>query len=173
MFALANPELLAMLVDVFCQALKEAYEQVNISAIDDMARRIIKVLVGLASKLGQPADALVAQRPQGRPVDRALLNERIAHPLELAVALVPRLARRVLALAVAHDVVGVHGRRAQLGERRPAPRLPALPPRAVPLDRLGIAVVGERRLAEEGRGRGELRVGRQERWQGIEVVEHA
>jgi CRP-like cAMP-binding protein len=56
---LTKPELIALLVDVFCRALKEAYEQVNTLAIDDTIRRLKKVLVGLATKIGRHSGSLV------------------------------------------------------------------------------------------------------------------
>jgi len=56
---LTKPELVALLVDVFCRALKEAYEQVNTLAIDDTVRRLKKVLVGLATKIGRRSGSLV------------------------------------------------------------------------------------------------------------------
>lgn len=48
-----QPDLLARLVDVFCRALNEAYAQVNTLAVDDMAHRLAKVLLKLATKIGQ------------------------------------------------------------------------------------------------------------------------
>jgi CRP-like cAMP-binding protein len=47
-----HPELLARLVDVFCQALKEAYSQVNAMAVDDLLHRLVNVLLRLARKVG-------------------------------------------------------------------------------------------------------------------------
>jgi CRP-like cAMP-binding protein len=46
-------------VDVFCRALKEAYAQVNSMALDDTVQRLIKVLIGLATKIGQRSGSLV------------------------------------------------------------------------------------------------------------------
>lgn len=57
--ASTNPGMLATLLDVFCQALKEAYEQVNTLVIDDMVRRLVKVLAGLAMRVGRRADTFV------------------------------------------------------------------------------------------------------------------
>jgi CRP/FNR family transcriptional regulator, cyclic AMP receptor protein len=54
-----RPDLIPLLVDVFCQALKEAYAQVNTLATDDTVHRLIKVLIGLATKLGQRSGPLV------------------------------------------------------------------------------------------------------------------
>lgn len=50
----ANPDLLRKLLELFCQSLAEAYQQVNRLALDDTSRRLTKVLLGLASKLGRP-----------------------------------------------------------------------------------------------------------------------
>lgn len=56
---LQQPGLAAVLVDVFCRALKEAYAQVNSMALDDTVHRLIKVLSGLATKIGQRSGSLV------------------------------------------------------------------------------------------------------------------
>ena len=56
---LKQPELIAVLVDVFCRALKEAYAQVNSLAIDDTVNRLIKVLLGLATKIGRRSGSVV------------------------------------------------------------------------------------------------------------------
>lgn len=56
---LTKPVLIAVLVDVLCRALKEAYEQVNTLAIDDTVNRLIKVLVSLAARIGQRSGSLV------------------------------------------------------------------------------------------------------------------
>ncbi len=56
---LKKPDLIAVMVDVFCRALKEAYSQVNTLAIDDTVHRLIKVLIGLATKLGKRSGSLV------------------------------------------------------------------------------------------------------------------
>ena len=56
---LKKPDLIAVLVDVLCRALKEAYAQVNTLAIDDTVHRLIKVLIGLATKLGRQSGSLV------------------------------------------------------------------------------------------------------------------
>jgi CRP-like cAMP-binding protein len=56
---LEQPDLIAVMVDVFCRALKEAYSQVNALAMDSTVHRLIKVLVGLATKLGKPSGSLV------------------------------------------------------------------------------------------------------------------
>ena len=50
-----RPDLLARLVDVFCQALTEAYAQVNTLAVDDTGTRLAKLLLKLAAKIGQQA----------------------------------------------------------------------------------------------------------------------
>jgi CRP-like cAMP-binding protein len=50
-----RPDLLARLVDVFCHALREAYAQVGVLAVDDTAHRLAKVLLKLAAKIGRQA----------------------------------------------------------------------------------------------------------------------
>jgi CRP/FNR family cyclic AMP-dependent transcriptional regulator len=47
-----QPEMLNRLVEFLCQALAEAYEQVNALAVDDIRHRLAKVLIGLADKIG-------------------------------------------------------------------------------------------------------------------------
>jgi len=47
-----QPELLTRLVGLFCQALKEAYAQVNTLAVDDTLRRLVNVLLKLGEKIG-------------------------------------------------------------------------------------------------------------------------
>jgi CRP/FNR family transcriptional regulator, cyclic AMP receptor protein len=54
-----QPNLLAQLVEVFCQALVEAYEQVNSLAVDDTVHRLVKVLLRLARKLGNRSGQVV------------------------------------------------------------------------------------------------------------------
>lgn len=54
-----NPELLRGLVEVFCDSLSDAYEQVNKLALDDTLLRLVKVLLELAAKLGRPAGKAV------------------------------------------------------------------------------------------------------------------
>lgn len=56
---LKNPGLMAMLIEVFCRALKEAYEQVNTLAMDDTIRRLVKVLISLATKIGRRSGTLM------------------------------------------------------------------------------------------------------------------
>jgi CRP-like cAMP-binding protein len=56
---LARPGLVAVLVDFFCRALNEAYAQVNTLALDDTVHRLAKVLVGLATRIGQRSGSLV------------------------------------------------------------------------------------------------------------------
>jgi CRP/FNR family transcriptional regulator, cyclic AMP receptor protein len=48
-----QPDLLDRLVKLFCRALTEAYEQVNILAVDDIVHRLVKALLRLAAKIGQ------------------------------------------------------------------------------------------------------------------------
>ena len=56
---LKKPDMIAVLMNVFCRALKEAYSQVNALAVEDTIHRLVKILIGLAAKLGQPAGSLV------------------------------------------------------------------------------------------------------------------
>ena len=56
---LKNPDLVAVLVEVFCRALKEAYAQANSLAIDDTVHRLIKVLISLATKIGRRSGSVV------------------------------------------------------------------------------------------------------------------
>jgi CRP/FNR family transcriptional regulator, cyclic AMP receptor protein len=48
----SQPEMVGRLVEFLCQALAEAYEQVNALAMDDILHRLAKVLIGLAGKIG-------------------------------------------------------------------------------------------------------------------------
>jgi CRP/FNR family cyclic AMP-dependent transcriptional regulator len=48
----SQPEMVGRLVEFLCQALAEAYEQVNTLALDDILHRLAKVLIGLAGKIG-------------------------------------------------------------------------------------------------------------------------
>jgi CRP/FNR family cyclic AMP-dependent transcriptional regulator len=54
-----KPELISVLIDVFSKSLKEAYSQVNMLALDDTVHRLIKILVGLATRIGRPSGSLV------------------------------------------------------------------------------------------------------------------
>jgi CRP/FNR family transcriptional regulator, cyclic AMP receptor protein len=54
-----QPDLLDRLVDLFCRALTDAYEQVNILAADDTVHRLVKALLRLAAKIGHPSGHLV------------------------------------------------------------------------------------------------------------------
>ena len=47
-----QPEMVGRLIEFLCQALTEAYEQVNALALDDILCRLAKVLIGLAGKIG-------------------------------------------------------------------------------------------------------------------------
>jgi len=49
----ANPEFVPILLGAFCQALKEAYAQVNTLALDDTIHRVITILIGLGTRIGQ------------------------------------------------------------------------------------------------------------------------
>jgi CRP-like cAMP-binding protein len=48
---LKKPELVAVLVDVFCRALKQDYLHVNILSMDETIQRLMEMLNGLASKI--------------------------------------------------------------------------------------------------------------------------
>ena len=54
-----KPDLIAMLVDIFCRAFKEAHVEVNSLDTHDMVHRLSKVLLGLAPKIGRPSGSLV------------------------------------------------------------------------------------------------------------------
>jgi CRP-like cAMP-binding protein len=56
---LNQPHLISILIDVLCRALKEAYAQVNSLAVDDTVQRLVKVLIGLATKIGRRSGHLV------------------------------------------------------------------------------------------------------------------
>lgn len=51
--------LLDRLVELFCKALTEAYEQVNILAVDGTLHRLIKALLRLAAKIGHRSGQMV------------------------------------------------------------------------------------------------------------------
>ena len=48
----------AALIDIFCGALKEAYSQITTLSTDDTMKRLARVLLNLAKKIGQPAATL-------------------------------------------------------------------------------------------------------------------
>jgi CRP/FNR family transcriptional regulator, cyclic AMP receptor protein len=50
-----HPNLFGKLVEIFCDCLADAYEQINTMALHDSARRLARVLVGLAAKIGRPS----------------------------------------------------------------------------------------------------------------------
>jgi CRP-like cAMP-binding protein len=54
-----RPDLLDPLVEVLCQALTEAYDQVTTLAVDDTVHRLVKALLRLAAKLGHPSGQVV------------------------------------------------------------------------------------------------------------------
>jgi CRP/FNR family transcriptional regulator, cyclic AMP receptor protein len=54
-----KPGLILVLVEVFSRALKEAYSQLNSLALDDTVHRLIRVLIGLAHKIGRRSGSLV------------------------------------------------------------------------------------------------------------------
>jgi CRP/FNR family cyclic AMP-dependent transcriptional regulator len=47
-----QPEMFERLLEFLCDALTEAYEQVNALALDDILQRLARVLIGLAEKIG-------------------------------------------------------------------------------------------------------------------------
>lgn len=51
--------LLDRLMELFCRALTEAYEQVNILAVDDTVHRLAKALLRLATKIGHRSGQMV------------------------------------------------------------------------------------------------------------------
>ncbi len=48
-----HPDFLGKLIEIFCDCLADAYEQINTLAFHDIARRLNHVLLGLASKIGR------------------------------------------------------------------------------------------------------------------------
>ncbi len=54
-----QPILLQRLVEVFCQALSEAYAQVNTLAADDIPHRLCNILLKLAAKIGKRSGPMV------------------------------------------------------------------------------------------------------------------
>jgi len=52
-------DLVDRLVELFCRALTEAYEQVNILAVDDTVHRVVKALLRLAAKIGHRSGEMV------------------------------------------------------------------------------------------------------------------
>ncbi len=54
-----KPDMIAVMMNVFCRALKEAYAQVNTLAVEDTIHRLVKILIGVAAKLGQPSGPFV------------------------------------------------------------------------------------------------------------------
>jgi CRP-like cAMP-binding protein len=54
-----QPDLLDRLVEGFCRALTEAYEQVNTLAVDDIVHRLVKALLRLAVNIGQRSGHMV------------------------------------------------------------------------------------------------------------------
>lgn len=56
---MTNPDAMAILMTVLCEALKGAYSQISSFAVDNTAMRLTKVLVMLTRKIGRPADSMV------------------------------------------------------------------------------------------------------------------
>jgi len=54
-----QPYLMDRLVEGFCRALTEAYEQVNTLAVDDTVHRLVKALLRLAANIGQRSGQMV------------------------------------------------------------------------------------------------------------------
>lgn len=54
-----RPDLLCLLLEVFCGALREAYEQINTLSIDDTPRRLVKTLLELGRAFGRPVNGCV------------------------------------------------------------------------------------------------------------------
>lgn len=48
-----NPDFLGKLIEIFCDCLTDAYEQINTLAVHDTVLRLTHVLLGLASKIGR------------------------------------------------------------------------------------------------------------------------
>jgi CRP/FNR family cyclic AMP-dependent transcriptional regulator len=55
----SRPELLCTLLEVFCRALSEAYEQINMLAVDDTLHRLVKMLLDLGTRVGRPLNGSV------------------------------------------------------------------------------------------------------------------
>ena len=56
---MTSPDLMTGMIDVFCRALKEAYAQINTLASDSIVQRLAKILINLASKVGQKSSSLI------------------------------------------------------------------------------------------------------------------
>jgi len=54
-----RPDLVAVLIEYFGRALKEAYAQVNSLALDDTIHRVARTLVGLAAKVGHTTGSMI------------------------------------------------------------------------------------------------------------------
>ena len=54
-----NPDLLVKLLEIFCNCLADAYDQITTLASQDLPGRLVQVLLGLASKIGRPAGEAV------------------------------------------------------------------------------------------------------------------
>lgn len=54
-----RPDLLCLLLEVFCGALREAYEQINTLSIDDTPRRLVKTLLELGKAFGRQVNGCV------------------------------------------------------------------------------------------------------------------
>jgi|SRR5437588_758704 len=54
-----SPDLLGLMLEIFCKTLTAAYDQIVSLATDDTLHRLVKVLLDLATKLGQPTGKFV------------------------------------------------------------------------------------------------------------------
>lgn len=54
-----NPDFLGKLIEIFCDHLADAYEQINTLAFKDTAHRLTHVLLGLATKIGRRAGGMI------------------------------------------------------------------------------------------------------------------
>lgn len=72
-----NRELLRQLVQVFCDSLSDAYDQLNSVAFSDTVKRLIAVLVRLGNQLGRPAG-------EGTEISTYLTQEEIAQMVAIS-----------------------------------------------------------------------------------------
>lgn len=54
-----HPDLISRLLEIFCDSLSDAYEQINTLAVHDILRRLSSVLASLASKVGRPFGEMI------------------------------------------------------------------------------------------------------------------
>jgi CRP/FNR family transcriptional regulator, cyclic AMP receptor protein len=53
----ARPEFVPLILDAFCQALKDAYAQISTLVVDDMVHRLTKVLTNLGTRIGHQSES--------------------------------------------------------------------------------------------------------------------